>query len=342
MRQSKFAGKAHVLAAAAAGFERCLRTAGADPDRVLGEVGLTSTDIEVPTTAVPLATYCKMLQTAATHTRNPNFGLSYGSQFGPEDWGLLGFAAIASPTAGAALHNFIDLFPHHQNGTEARLHEATDIVRLEYQILEDTGADRRQDAEFTIAAFASLARFCLGSNFCPVHIGFEHANIGTFGTHHATFDADVSFCQPTNYLVLQAVGLDKPMPRRDVALLDLIRSSLVRLGCQQIEVDLVARVRKEVRAKLPSATATIHNVANSLKISSWTLQRRLSESGLSFSDVVDGVRRDLAASHISQRHVPLSEIAFLLGYSELSAFSRAYGHWHGCSPSTHRRQLHKM
>ena len=65
----------------------------------------------------------------------------------------------------------------------------------------------------------------------------------------------------------------------------------------------------------------------------WTLQRRLAAEGTSYSALLDQTRRSLARSYIAQRHLPLTEIAYMLGYSENSAFTRAFNNWYGSSPS---------
>jgi AraC-like DNA-binding protein len=329
----------HVLAAAAAGFEVYVTEAGGDPDRVLGNSGLRSDDIADPTRSLALSSYCEMLESAAAATRNPNFGLRYGAQFKPQMFGLIGFIALASPTAGAALGNFVDMFPLHQNGTETRIYFNGEVVRMEYRILDPAISNRRQDAEFTIAAFANLARLCLGDDFTPVRIDFEHPAPESQADHHHIFDADVLFLQPSNALVLRATCLDARMPEGNLSLLNVLRSSLEALTGRPQEEDVVARVRAEIRGRLATGPVTLAAVADRLRIPSWTMQRRLSERGISYSDLIDDVRRDLAGVYLRQPHLPLTDIAQFLGYSEPSAFSRAFRHWHDCAPSAYRKSL---
>jgi AraC-like DNA-binding protein len=71
-------------------------------------------------------------------------------------------------------------------------------------------------------------------------------------------------------------------------------------------------------------------------VPAWTLRRRLAEEGLTFRGLVEEVRKGLARVYVRQRHIPLSEIAFLVGYSEASAFSRAFHGWYGVSPQAYR------
>jgi AraC-like DNA-binding protein len=104
-------------------------------------------------------------------------------------------------------------------------------------------------------------------------------------------------------------------------------------------VTLCDRVKGEIRALLPDGRVTIGTVSESLGIARWTLQRQLESSGRSFSSLHDEARRELAPLYLRQQWLPATEIAFLLGYSELSAFTRAFKRWYGASPSDWREKL---
>lgn len=99
------------------------------------------------------------------------------------------------------------------------------------------------------------------------------------------------------------------------------------------------RVRAEIRARLPEGYPHVEEVSQSLGLARRTLQRRLADRGISFSDLVDEVRRTVAGHYAGQRHLPFSDLAALLGYSELSAFSRAFRRWYGVAPRRYRSGL---
>lgn len=98
------------------------------------------------------------------------------------------------------------------------------------------------------------------------------------------------------------------------------------------------RVAGEIRSRLPEGRAGIEEVAAALDLARWTLQRRLAEQGVSYSALTERVRRDLACLHLRQRHMPVADIGFMLGYSEISAFSRAFSRWTGLSPQAYRQK----
>jgi AraC-like DNA-binding protein len=96
-------------------------------------------------------------------------------------------------------------------------------------------------------------------------------------------------------------------------------------------------VRGEIRRRLSTGALHLEEVAEALSTTPWTLQRRLAELGVTFSDLVETTRLDLARHYLRQTHLPLGDVAFLLGYSEASAFSRAFSRWTDCSPRQWRQ-----
>ena len=97
-------------------------------------------------------------------------------------------------------------------------------------------------------------------------------------------------------------------------------------------------VREQIRQRLLYGEPALEEVAELLGMTSWSLQRRLREQGLSFSQLVDNVRRELANRYLREPQLPISQLALLLGYSETSAFSRAFRRWFGISPRQWRRE----
>ncbi len=88
---------------------------------------------------------------------------------------------------------------------------------------------------------------------------------------------------------------------------------------------------------LPSGGVADEKVAGQLNMSVRSLQRRLKEAGTTFRTLLEAVRKDLAATYIRDPDIELVEVAFLLGFSDQSAFSRAFKRWTGCSPSEARK-----
>lgn len=332
-------GRHNVLAAATTGFREFMSRNGGAAEKVLAQAGLAEdqlSDINLP---VDLDSYVRMMELAAAETGNDNFGLWYGQQFKPEMLGLIGAIAIASPTLGLALDNLARLFPFHQQATRTTLTRRGDLIGLEYRIVDGGIVERRQDAELTLGMLVNVVRHCLGTNWAPEEILFEHPKPSGWRQHSEAFSAPVQFGRRTNALIFRKDRVHQRMPQGDLRRANLLCDQLVKVGGSVGVVSLLDHVKGEIRGRLPDGVLYIDTVADAVGLQRWTLQRRLAEYGLSFSEVIDLVRRELAESHIRQPNVTILEMSNILGYSELSAFSRAFRRWFGASPQKIRSKL---
>jgi AraC-like DNA-binding protein len=329
-----------VLASAATGIADHIVRHHGDVDTICGRANIDPATIGQPTVSLGLSGYCALFEEAARQTGNGNFGLWFGNGFKPRDLGLLGYAAICSPTLGSALENFVQLFAHHQQSTLMRLVEVEKgLVKLEYQIRVPDILARRQDAELSLGMFLNIIRESCGPSWAPLEVHFEHPKPEAWKDHECAFDAPVYFAQATNALVFRKELFSRPMSAPDLKLLSIARMCLQSVGVQSVtRQSLTDRVKTEVRARLAEGYPALEDVAAALKASPAAIQRELHRSNMNYKDLVEEVRKGLALVYLGQRELPLSEIAFLLGYSELSAFSRAFSRWTGTSPRNYRQQ----
>ncbi|MCK0744202.1 AraC-like transcriptional regulator QhpR [Chromohalobacter nigrandesensis] len=331
-------GNLGVLSAAASGLCDFIGHYGGDADRVLGSSGIDPERLAKPTLSLNLGNYCEVMENAARDSRCDNFGLYYGQQFRPQALGLIGYIGLCSATLGQALHNWVAAFPYHQHDTLIRLVENDDCWRLDYQVRHGRILCRRQDAELTMGMALNLIRHGAGSQWSPRAVLFEHPRPEQWHDHCKAFDAQVYFDQPVNSMLIPKRDLDRPMPDSDPLLLTVIQDAIRRLDGQRVLQSLIERTRDQVRQTLSLGEPTLETIAYRLDLSSWSLQRRLHRDGLSFSQIVDGIRQEMAAHYLRQPHLSISEMALLLGFSEVSAFSRAFRRWHGVSPRQWRHQ----
>jgi len=346
----RFAAESHhpqnrsrnILAAAATGVADFIARTGGRPEAVFERVGIDAACLGETRRALDLADYVAMMEDAARETGNDNFGLWFGQHYQPQMLGLIGEIALSAPTLGSAIEHLALWFPWHQQATETRLTRQDDCLRLEYRILDGSIVDRRQDAELTMGMFANVFRACLPSGWAPEMVLFEHARPAAWRDHEAAFDADVGWSQGTNALVFRDQGLDRTMPGADLSRLQRLTTDLAGVAGSCGTPAFLDLVRGEIRRRLSAGALNLEEVADALSMTSWTLQRRLAEFGATFSDLVEATRHDLARHYLRQAHLPLGDVAFLLGYSEASAFSRAFARWAGCSPRQWRQRSRSM
>ncbi len=326
-------GSPELALVATAGLVPFLRDLGADADAVMGPSGVDVARLDENSQgSLKLSAYVEMMERAARVSGCDDFGLRYGRQFPASSHGLVGDIALAAPSVGMALRQFSDLFPLHQQASEFRVRTENGLLRLEYRILDWRILERRQDAELSLAMFQNLLRQAYGPGFTPEEVHFEHPAPEDVSAHEATFNAPVFFGQRTNALIFRPGDLGARMPGFNAGLYARLTAQAYGQRLPRGGVPLPHRVRAEIRSRLPDGAPPIEDVAEALGIARWTLQRRLSAEGVTYALSVQDVRKTLAKSYLPQAHLSISTIAQLLGYAELSPFSRACKRWLGASP----------
>lgn len=333
--------KPAVLASAATGMVEFIEKMGGDVDRTFGHAGIAPEMAGEPTLKLSLASFCRLFEEASRLSHNDNFGLWFGNQFSPKDLGLWGYASISSPTVGMALSNLVNFFRYHQESSVMSLSkDESGLMRLEYQIQAPDIIERRQDAELSLGMFFNVLREGCGANWMPEEVHFEHAKPENWKDHETAFSAPVYFSQPRNALLFSSDIMDRKMPGRDLTLMTIMQTCLETVGKDKDQpASLIGRVKSTIRTQLPEGYPSLDQTANILKLSPAVIQRELAQEGLAYKNLIETTRQELAQMYIKQHHLSFSEIAFLLGYSELSAFSRAVRRWTGFSPRKYRTMI---
>jgi AraC-like DNA-binding protein len=327
-----------VSSVAATGVLGLIGQYGGDHDRILGAARLNMHEIANPAAQLDLRSYCDLFEQAARQTGVDNFGLRFGRAYQVEAIGPLAQLALNSPTLGAALKNLCRYFPAIQEHSTLGLREDGGLVRLEYQIRDGRITNRRQDAELSIGIFSNFFRRCFGARWSPEEIHFEHLRGAEAGAHQSLLNAPVYFAQGTNAILFRRSDLTAAMPGANAALLPGLHAELSGRAAAARADDFAGEVVQQIRANFAAGEPSIGKVASRLGLSRATLYRRLAAAGLDFSQLTQTVRQELALIYVAQPHIQFAEIAALLGYSEPSAFTRAFRRWTGTSPAAYRQQ----
>ena len=327
-----------VLASAATGVTAHIAKNNGDVDSILGSVGIRPRDISNPINELNLVQYCNLFEIAAGKTGNDNIGLEFGQNFAPRQLGPIGYAAISSPTLSAALRNMEKYFSAHQGQTSFGLIQDSDILWLSYRIFDARIRNRRQDAELSLGMFCNIFKSALGQKWTPLEVRFEHDQPDDSQSHENSFGAPIKFSRRTNAIGFRRSDLDARMPDQDPYLFSIITSFLEsRSKLVGNPEDFATVVRNQIKLHLGDKSPTIPEIARVLGLNDISLQKQLKTHGLNFPNLLRAARCELALHYMTEEDMPLTEIAFNLGYSELSAFSRAFKSWTGMSPQRYRR-----
>jgi AraC-like DNA-binding protein len=327
-----------VLASAASGVADMILVNNGDVDSIFGATALSLEDLDSPIHEISLQQFCQLFTEAARQTGNDNFGLEFGAQFEPRKLGAIGYAAISSPTLSAALRNVETYFPAHQEQSSFSLIQDSDILWLSYRIYDPRISARRQDAELSMGMFWNIFRRALGEDWSPLEIRFEHPKPDNGAQHEAVFGTPVLFGRRTNAMAFRRSDLDAHMPDQDPYLFSIIEPFL-RTRCELHDnpETFAAIVRNQIKLNLGTTPPSLAEIADLFGLSECQFQHELHTHGLSFHDLLRAARQELSLHYIKDPDMPLTELALLLGYSELSAFSRAFRNWTGMSPQRYRR-----
>jgi AraC-like DNA-binding protein len=324
---------ATVLARIPALIAKTLDAAGGDGAALLARHGIDPAVFENPDARVPLALEQKLWLDAAAEADDPAFGLAAVYQYGPGEFDVFDFAIRKSPTLRAALEAVCRYNRLVHDVAEIRLVEEDGVARIEHWFRGDAKGACWPPALFTVASWLVVGRQLTGVDWAATGVWFQRPEPPDSEPVRAVFgDASIRFDQPINALLFDAAHLDLPLQGGDPALQQvLLRHADVML--ERLPAVDEDRTLHQIRAALPEllreGAPSMEAMAADLQMSPRTLQRRLKDLGTTFKDVVEEVRRHLAMSLLEERKMGIADVAYLLGYSEPSAFQRAFKRWTG-------------
>jgi len=319
------------------------RDAKIDIQPVLAAAGLTEARLEDIDDRIQWTDYMAGFEKASSLSVDPFFGLHFGEQIKPGHYGIMGMIAMSCSRAG----ELMELHRRYQalisDSVINRYETTAQGIRLTTQPLLP-GYDRsRLHFESTFSSWITLARWITGlKDHFPLEVCFPFAAPDDLSEYHRVFGTNLLFEQPAASVLFDSALMDRPIPQSNPALRQQLEAQaqelLLRTGANHAE-PMLQQVQQLIANSLADGTPDIEGVAEKLAISTRGLQRKLKEHDTSFSQILDSTRQELANSYISKPHISLTEIAFLLGFSEQSAFNRAFKRWTGSSPSGYRKTL---
>lgn len=309
-----------------------------DADDVLRSVGLDPAGAWDPKHMLSEDVYYDMIERMATQMDITPLPVIVGNAMRPDEYGALGLAWKAAP-------NLLGSFS--RVSRYARLW--TSIVRYELKETEDgilfvehrKGARRlgmRISIEADLASGVSLSRQVTTPDFAPIAVFFKHPAPKTTDHHTDYFGCPVHFGAERDAMLLSRASLTVPNALGDEG---ITRFLISHLDQELSEIDgapsIVVATKDAIARALSEGLPRMADVARGLGLSARSLHRRLAEHGLTFQTLTEDTRRELAEGMLAEEQYSLSEIAFLTGFSEQSAFTRAFKRWTGQTPASYRR-----
>lgn len=327
-----------------------LRSIGYDVAQMLAELGIDHAALLDPSASIPHPLMLEAWRKAEERCDDPNLGLHALERIDirmieraphETEWVVLQMFVV-SPSLGEALARFARFFPVTFSGDEVIVQREGALVYVRHRVLGAPSAPR-SFGEFMLGLLARLIHELTSRPVKPIEIRFAHAAPPSQTDVVEILPIAPTYSAVEDAIVLDASDLGIAMRSPNPALLAVLeRHGEERLACLPPLESFVDRVRALIFSELEDGNPNANHIADVLRISVRTLSRKLNELGTSHKVLLDEVRASLARRYLLEEQRAVNETAALLGFSEVSAFHRAFRRWYGQSPTEYRRQARNM
>ncbi|RTE65559.1 helix-turn-helix domain-containing protein [Amphritea opalescens] len=309
-----------------------------DQANILEIAALTSEELAKPDVRFPTSAYGQILQTLAQATDNPRIALNLGEATQPRMLGSIGFLMSSAETLGKAYQALSDYLPVLLEGALIQVEQTADGTLLSLEL----NAPELQPVEYLMACMINWPRRLTGHQIPVKLVQLAFPEPQNPLPYQQFFAAEVRFDAPRNqllfasdYFSLRCLDANPDMHQLHREFAD----SLLSKSAQQSA--LTAHTRNLIRRQLGEGKGCVRReqVAEAVGLSLRTLQRKLGLLGTSFQDIYDQTRREVCLQLIQQGQLSFGEITFQLGFSNQSAFQKAFKRWMGVAPSHYRQNI---
>jgi AraC-like DNA-binding protein len=311
---------------------------GGDVAAFLAEVGIAPEVVADDEARMPFEQLERAWDLVPRFSSDDAFGLHLAERTSPGAFDVLDYVARSCANLREAFERLVRFQRLLHDVVAVTLEPHGDQVWVVHRVAVDPAGVPRHAAEAAVASWLVRARSFANADVRPLVVRFQHAAPVDVAEHARILRCPVEFSSETNVVVVAQKDLELPIVTADSGLRTLLDKHAELILAKLPRQGLVSQVRAALTEELPRGSPDLGAVAKRLGTSTRSLQRRLADEGTRFDDLLDDLRRELAFRYLAEPGVTLGEIAFLLGYSDPSAFNRAFRRWAGCTPQAHRRK----
>jgi AraC-like DNA-binding protein len=316
-----------------------LEEAGIEAQPLLTKAGLTAAQIKDPSVRINVQHQITFLNLAAKALRDDLLGFHLAQQLDLREIGLLYYVLASSESLGEALRRTARYSSVVNEGVSLSLLEGRDVAMTFDYVGVARHLDRHQ-IEFWMTVVIRLCRQLVGLRLAPLRVRLTHRSNSNISEFAALLGEDIEFGAKVDEVAFAASAKDMLVVSADPYLNDLLNAifeeALARRPKNRASFQVV--VENAIAPLLPHGKARAAEIARRLGMSQRTFSRRLSLEGLTFSETLENVRRNLVEQYLTDQGLSISQIAWLLGYQEVSAFTHAFKRWTGKTPKAARAE----
>ncbi len=325
-----------VFASSISSFWRQLEDSGIDPTPLFRKHGIESSTVFDPGSRISYLKLDRVMAEAVEQSGDPFFSLKEAKYLLPSHLGPLGFAWLASTSLRSAFQRVQRYIKVLHENMQVTLRDSEDALEVTFNLDAPSANLYHRDCGY-LAIITRMCRFNYGDQWNPLRVTVAHPTPPDQSYFYSLFRCPVDFEAAENSLHIDLKQADKQLTGSNKQMAQLNDHIVVRYLAHLSRNDIVNRVKAAILDGLGEGAATESSIANVMNTSIRNLNRKLSNEGTSFKTLLMEIRRELAEQYISDSTLTLTEISFLLGFSEVSSFSRAYRRWEGQSPSEARK-----
>lgn len=308
-----------------------------DTKALAAELGVEESVLTEADHRLPISIYHAIWDLAVKKSNRPDIGLTIAQNEGIEDLGLVAHVVYNSATLKEGLEHYIRLFGVVNEAIELEYENIGNNCHLRY-IYKSPEYYNIPDIERTMAIVVLRTIKAVGLETLFYEVNFQHSKPEYFQKFEEVFPCKIKFDQAYCEVIFDKKMLGLKPKRRNphmrVATLNYANQMLSRLFKRSI----TSKVKRLIEKNLSDGGFDAEQTAKQLNMSRQTLYRKLKNDGSSYSDLVDNVKQNKAFYLLKQTQLPLTVIAYDLGFSELSAFTRAFKRWTGQTPADYRKK----
>jgi AraC-like DNA-binding protein len=311
---------------------------GHNPDPALEAAGIDKKLLTDPDARISAESMSLLWQEAVGLTGDPGFGLKAALNVRPTTFHALGFALMVSSSMNDALERLHRFYRIVSDVIEMRYASAQGAMEIYLDPADRPPQQPEEAFDMIVATVVSFTRMLIDSELRPLKVELIRKKPARPEEFKAFFKAPVLFNQDHNRIFFHQNDMQKPLQAANAE---------IAQRNDQIVVEYLARFDKSrishlAHAKLikllPSGEPSIEKLAESMGMTPRSLHRHLRKENVGYRDILDSLRQNLAVQYLKQRHLSVIDVAFQLGYSDSSNFTRAFKRWFRVSPSQYRQQ----
>lgn len=308
-----------------------------DPAKVFSDAGLDYSQLSNGETRYPWRDMQNLWTHAVEATKDPCFGLFVGRNIRPTSFHALGFSWLVSQTLLGSLQR---LCRYHEIISTVPLLVSVELVGDQYAFSANMNDPEYVPTDAAVDAFMiailQLCRTATDQHFSPLSVALRRTDPGHIDQYITFFDCPVSFDAEKNLIHFDKDSLERHLPGENKELARA-NDAVAEKYLDSLDPQKVAsEVRELLITLLPSGKSNQKTIAKRLNRSLSTLQRQLQSEGTNYKDILEHTRSNLATEYVLDGQLSLGQIAYMLGFSDQSNFSRAFKRWTDSSPREYR------